>query len=263
MKLPKFLRFLFGEKARDDGVGSRTGPAVSSTPSPQELRKLKIELREATDPSTEAIARRDRSVSRLRAEGVPTNAHLPFIEDSTQAKRRSTAEVAERAMAVCIVALKGEGLEQTWVDDAAKKYGADRYFSPKERAFVRDTNPTQQDRIQFSWRYECLWVLLWALGYVDELGRPDAPCDVARAVKILHERDAARFVAEASMRPLTEILDEADLIYRYDWAVVAARLKRQPAPTGLVGGVVQERHYVLNWLMGYMEQEWDEISTDT
>ncbi|MDR2636809.1 MAG: DUF4272 domain-containing protein [Zoogloeaceae bacterium] len=28
-------------------------------------------------------------------------------------------------------------------------------------------------------------------------------------------------------------------------------------------GVTMERHYALNWLIGYMDQEWDDISTDT
>jgi hypothetical protein len=27
--------------------------------------------------------------------------------------------------------------------------------------------------------------------------------------------------------------------------------------------VVYERHYALNWLTGYMDQDWDDISTDT
>jgi hypothetical protein len=53
------------------------------------------------------------------------------------------------------------------------------------------------------------------------------------------------------------------LIYRYHWATTDARIKSQPAPVKLEGGVVQERHYVLNWLIGYLNQEWDDISTDT
>jgi hypothetical protein len=32
---------------------------------------------------------------------------------------------------------------------------------------------------------------------------------------------------------LDEILDQADLIYRYDWACVDARLKQQDAPENL------------------------------
>nr|WP_246762835.1 DUF4272 domain-containing protein [Rhizobium sp. NZLR1] len=28
-------------------------------------------------------------------------------------------------------------------------------------------------------------------------------------------------------------------------------------------GAVYARHYALNWLIGYMDQDWDDISTDT
>ena len=65
------------------------------------------------------------------------------------------------------------------------------------------------------------------------------------------------------MRPLSDILDQADLIYRYHWAVVDARINGQDAPAGLNSGVVLERHYALNWLIGYFDQAWDDISTDT
>jgi hypothetical protein len=144
-----------------------------------------------------------------------------------------------------------------------KRYNAGKFFSPKEADFIKDPNPTKQDRIRFSWRYECYWVLLWALGYVDELRRPDGICDVAKAVGFLRDRTTEQFVKDAKLRPLTTLLDEADLIYRYDWATVNARVQRKEAPANLEAGVVRERHYVLNWLIGYMDQERDDISTDT
>jgi uncharacterized protein DUF4272 len=31
----------------------------------------------------------------------------------------------------------------------------------------------------------------------------------------------------------------------------------------LDSGVVYERHYALNWLIGYMGREWDDVTTDT
>jgi hypothetical protein len=70
-------------------------------------------------------------------------------------------------------------------------------------------------------------------------------------------------MAKAKLRTMKEILDEADLIYRYHWAVTDARVKGRDAPAGLDGGVVYERHYTLNWLIRYGDQEWDDISTDT
>jgi hypothetical protein len=106
-------------------------------------------------------------------------------------------------------------------------------------------------------------VLLWALGYVETLGRPEGICDVSKAVGFLRERTTEQFLKDAKLRPIATILDQADLIYRYHWAVVDALVKGKDAPAKLEKGVVQERHYVLNWLVGYMEQEWDDISTDT
>jgi hypothetical protein len=234
--------------------------AMSQT---SEERKKEIQKREASTPSKEAMGRKDRSLKRLQQEGVPTISHLPVIEDSTEAKARTKEEIAHRAIAVCITAVKGEGLDQATVDSLVKKFGADKFFSPKEAAFIKDPNPSQQERIQFSWRYECLWVLLWSLGYVETLDRPTGICDVPKAVSFLRDRDTAQFIKDAKPRLLSEILDQADLIYRYHWAVVDARLKKREPPAKLDGGVVQERHYVLNWLIGYMGQNWDKISTDT
>lgn len=79
----------------------------------------------------------------------------------------------------------------------------------------------------------------------------------------MHDRSVEQFRSDAVLRPVSQILDEADLIYRYHWAVVDARVNSKDTPAGLEGGVVYERHYSLNWLIGYMDQEWDEITTDT
>jgi hypothetical protein len=226
-------------------------------------RKEKILQRETTAPSKEAAERKARSVDRLKKEGVPTLDNLPVIEDSQEAKTRTKEEIAQRAIAVCLTAVKGEGVEQKAIDSLVVKFGADKFFTPEEAAFIKDPMPTQEDRIKFSWRYECLWVMLWSLGYIEKLERPEGICDVPKAVSFLKNRDTAQFINDAKLRSLNEILDEADLIYRYHWAVTSARLKGQEAPAKLEGGVVQERHYALNWLIGYMDQAWDDVSTDT
>lgn len=226
-------------------------------------RKAKIEELQAKEPSKEAKERKQKSIERLKKEGVPIIEHLPVIEDSAEAKKRTTEEIAHRAIAVVIAAVKGEGLDQATVDSLVKKYGAERFFSPDEARFIKDPSPSQPDRIKFSWRYECAWVLLWSLGYVDTLTKPEGICDVPKLAEIFRNRDAAQFIKDSKLRPFDQILDQADVIYRYHWATTDARVKSQPAPANLEGGVVQERHYVLNWLIGYMDQEWDDITTDT
>jgi hypothetical protein len=194
---------------------------------------------------------------------VPVNAALPVIETESKARRRSKEEVAHRALALLVVAVKGEGLDQATTQKIAKQYGLAPHFTPKERAFLQDASPTQQDRVQFSWRYEAAWTLLWALGFVDKLEKPSKICDVPRAVRLMKERTAPQFIAQSKLRSLPEILDQADRIYRYHWAVVDARVKGKEPPAGLDPGVTQERHQALNWLIGYMDQSWDDVTTDT
>jgi len=213
--------------------------------------------------SEEAFQRKARSEGILHRDGVRINQRLPVIESREEARLRSREEVAYRALSLLAVALKGEGLEQEWVEKVVERYGLAPYFTPKEAAFIRSAAPSQSDRCQFLWRYEAAWVLLWALSYLEELGKPSTMCDVPKAVTIMHERTTAQFVGDAKLRSLGQVLDEADLIYRYDWAVVDARVNDMPCPAGLDPGVVQERHYALNWLKGYMDQDWDDVSTPT
>jgi hypothetical protein len=225
-------------------------------------RKEQIKAMESK-VSPEALQRKERSEILLKSEGVPLNKHLPVIETVKESKHRTREEVAYRALALLVVAVKGEGLEQAIVERLIKDYGLEPHLSPKEKAFVKNPAPSQHDRVQFAWRYEAAWTLLWALGYVEKLEKPTAICDVPRAVKLMKDKKTAQFIADAKLRPQADILDKADLIYRYHWAVVDARINGKKPPAGLEPGVVLERHYALNWLMGYMEQEWDDISTDT
>jgi len=211
-------------------------------------------------PSAEALARKEKSIAKLKQREVPFVQHLPVIEDSQSAKKRTKEEIAHRAIALCLVAARSEAGK---VDDLIARYRAKEFLTPLEKKFAENSDPTQQERVQFNWRYECHWVMLWALGYVEKLDFPSEPCDTAKAMKILQGLSTEDFVAKTRLRSLSEILDEADLIYRYHWAVVDARLNGKPTPAGLSPDVVMERHYALNWLIGYMNQEWDDVTTDT
>ena len=227
-----------------------------------QLRKQHIKNQESK-VSEEAEERRSRSVAILKKESVPVLDNLPLIETGAESTRRTTEQVATRAMALCIVAVKGEGIEQKFINDLVEKYKLAAAFTPEEKKFIDNPTPTEKERIQFAWQYECYRVMLWALNYVDTLERPDKICDVKLAVSFLRDNGREGFLKNAKLRPQKEILDAADLIYRYHWATVDARINGEDAPSGLDGGVVMERHYALNWLMGYMDQAWDDISTDT
>jgi hypothetical protein len=219
-------------------------------------------MRPYSDPPKEALDRKAQSETILAAEGVPFMQWLAPIA-MNDLSLRSQEEVAYRSLAIMIVAVKGEGLEHGILESVIKNYGLEPHFSPKEKTFIEDPNPSQFDRVQFSWRYEAGWVLLWALGFIDKLGRPDRICDPALASKIVSQRTTATFLADARLRPSKEIADGADLILRYHWAVRNAQINRQAPAAGLNPGVVQERHYAFNWLIGDGNLGWDDVNTGT
>ena len=79
----------------------------------------------------------------------------------------------------------------------------------------------------------------------------------------MRDRTKEQFIKNAKLRSISDILNENDLIYRYHWAVVESRVNGLNIPSEINPSIVMERHYALNWLIGYMNQAWDDISTDT
>ncbi len=201
-------------------------------------------------PSPEALERRERSNQRLAAESVSVPADLPVMPDSTVAKLKAKEQIVQRAVAVCLTSIKAERMDLEKVEDLVKYYKAKKFFTPEETDFIESAASSNEEQNRYLWRYEGLAVLMWSLGYLDTLPRPDAAADVKQIVSPLSQRTLEQFTADAKVRTPAEILDEADLIYRYQWAINDARKRGKSAPAGLDRGIVQQRQDMLNWLVG-------------
>lgn len=243
-------------------LGIRPKSLADSKAREAQNRKVRIgKIAAAATPA--AKARKSRSHEILRAEAVPLNLKLPAIPDSEQTTGRTHREVVIRTLAVLTTAVKGEGLPQDTVDALIDDFGVREHLSPDEAAFIADASPVTADRVQFAWRYEAAWTMLWALSAVDTLPPPREIVDVRAIAEIVRGENVETLIAKTSLRPMEQLLDEADLIYRYRWALVDARINDRDPPAGLDPGVALERHRALNWLIGYLGQDWDEVTPDT
>ncbi len=224
------------------------------------------QVEEAHRPSywPASLVRRKRTETLLGLRGQRVPASLPPVVSEEEVLLREPADVGPRALALYAVAARAlpKGLGRGGAKSLVK--GHESILTPSEAEFLGSFFPGSATKIRFGWRLEALQVLLWALGWIKELGMPSQPTEV-RAVLAAIETGGSpsALLRVQTLRSASEILDHLDLIYRAHWVTTDARVRQIPPPEWLEPGVVQERHHALNWLTRCRNEEWDEVSTDT
>ena len=107
---------------------------------------------------------------------------------------------------------------------------------------------------------------MWALGALDKLPPPDEQCDTSVFQKMLPpfaSVSVSDFVAGACLRQPDELIAMADEILMLHWEARDARSKGNPPRRPVDMEIIQERHYAINWIVGYEGLDWDDVTTDT
>lgn len=214
----------------------------------------------------EGLSRKERTEEILKKEGIKINFNLPHIETEEETTLRTSEEIARRLTVLAVTNLIAfDSIEPQEAIDYLKEHDLWDFVTPDEKDFLND--PTEHKKSQESWKCECIWILFWALKIVDTLPFPDELCDLndipAEHYPVGGDLNPNDFInRKYEVRSKSEILDAADLYYRYDWACVDARINNLEMET-IDSGIVYERHYALNWLITYMDQDWDDVSCDT
>lgn len=218
------------------------------------------------------VDRRLRSVEKCKKMGLPVMETLKASVYESECVIPSKEDIVHRlacifAAAVCSEACnyepdKAAGMVKGMLSELEEKYFVSKYFSNEEREYTQNPLNHPDMHPKFGWRYEGCAVLLWALG-LWELGEPTKICDAGEVGKILWNNDFNSLCEISSVKSKEEILDMQDLILRYDWACVDARIKGQEMKI-VDGEIVYEWHYALNWLTNAnYTADWDSIRPDT
>ncbi|MBE8727240.1 DUF4272 domain-containing protein [Flavobacterium hungaricum] len=202
----------------------------------------------------------------LEERAVKINKYLPFIEAEEEVELRTPQEIATR---ICILAMTNlVAFSSISNEEAAaylQNYNLWDFVTPDEKDFL--ANPTEQKKSSESWKCECIWVLMYALNKIEDLGFPDVLCSLndipEQDYPVGPHKDPNDFInSNFNARSKDEILALNDLYYRLDWACVDARINGEEM-TEVHPGVVYERHYALNWLINYGGADWDDVTCDT
>lgn len=226
--------------------------------------KLKYWAQEQDDRLDIPNERKKASLQVLNRENVPYIKHLRNIPEDDSFTLRGVDEIARRALALNLISRRADGETRQWFEQKVQQYQLEDVITEQEHLFNEDEAPEDYIVIMFSQRMEACWLLLWALDFIPNLARPDNFADAERANEIIDTRSPEQFLLEARLRYKATILDALDLHFRYHWAVVDAELYGKKSPTGLRPDVIYQRHYALNWLTQFHDdQDWDAVTTDT
>lgn len=185
-------------------------------------------------------------------------------DDEPEDEFRSAAAVARRCLVLCSVVAASHDEDRTKILSWLKSEGLWDDTSPKERSFLQSKKPTNKQLINASWRVEALYLLLWALRLIPSLDVGKTPSEQFRLTELLpFMGPTSEFINNSELRREDEIYELNEKIYEAHWAVRDARINNKSSPKDIDPGVIMERHYGINWLMGYCGQSWDNVTTDT
>jgi len=182
---------------------------------------------------------------------------------------RTPVEVAHRALALFAVANAAYEQPPTTVRRWLEKYRVARHLSAWETAFLAQDAPRDALIFAASWRTEALQVLTWALGLIEHLPSPAERADLGQiglTREILGAPDV--FARDATLRAEVELEAAREAMTSHHWGVRAGPAGRRlfghaEAESAFDPGVVEQRHYAIEWLVGPQEQDWDSVRTDT
>lgn len=210
--------------------------------------------------------RKEKNEKILEENAIKINRNLPCIESEEETTLRTPKQIAQRVSALAVVNLVAfNSISPEEATEYLQNYNLWDFTTENEKEFL--ANPTDDKKANESWKCEGIWVLMWALNKIETLDFPDEFCDLENIdpdnYPVGQDKDPNIFIDSiVSIRSKSEILDANDLYYRFNWACVDDRINGREIE-GINPGIVYERQYALNWLINYMEQDWDSVTCDT
>ena len=221
----------------------------------------------------EARQRRDATIALLERESIPYLPSLPLIEAEADITPKAPHEILKKFLTTLFTIQLAFDVQAGGDTDkpmalyanTLQAYGIEVADLSADEITIWNKTCTEQDITNMVWRYEAIWLLFWAMGFIDTLPYPSDICDVHAMLNIVSPVNDSLDVllSKVYMRTKKELLDMSDYIYCLRWASVDAHINDRPQPAGLNASVLVERHRAINWLTLADEDDFDNVSLDT
>lgn len=201
---------------------------------------------------------REQSLEYLKKWKLPTNPHLPLLDEVHTL--RDTTVRAKRVLSMHAAAAVAYGFPKDNVVNWIEAEGLRDYLAPSEVEFIYQQ---KGDKGQFQIQIEAMRAIAWTLGIVNGLDfRKNCEQSFVTLLPNLKEMESAqRFNDAIKDRPVVEVIESADLAYCLHWSSTQMAIQGNQPSWPVQSYVIIQRRKGLDWVMS--QDPWDEVPLDT
>jgi hypothetical protein len=185
--------------------------------------------------------------------------------DNKLNKIRTPQEVVKRVQVLVGVFQAATGRRKEEIIQILKENHLWSEVTDLEKKFLETTDDDSKFiSMQYSWRAEAVYILLWALNRFEMQELPKNEENLDQIREILKENDFLSKIdtKDVQFRSINEIYNILDKVYKIDWEIRDAYINKKEPPNDYHPSIIYEWHYALNWLTK-PDEEWDYTTTDT
>lgn len=199
--------------------------------------------------------RKEKTEYLLKEWNLPVYDNLPAIEEEETTQLKTAQEVAKRILILTYLNCAVQVEDKHEIITFLKEEKLWECVTKEEKELFEKSNFSEEEIDNILWRSESILLLLWTLHKVQALSLPVEEANIGEVIPHLPAFFASTsdFVNSATIRNVSEILDQADLIFRLHWALRQAEVEGSK-PLDLHPGIVYERHYAIDWVTSVREK---------
>ncbi|ACA87801.1 conserved hypothetical protein [Shewanella woodyi ATCC 51908] len=196
--------------------------------------------------------------SKLLSEGIVVNPNLPIIEELSEVSPRIASDVASRICAMSyVVGLAFDAVPEHLIQNL-KQYSLWGFVTEQEQELLLLEQIPKEEFNELTWMPESIQALVWSLGLIGM--DHHMYCDDKLASIVPPYCDPAGFIKNAELKPITQIQEQCDLLYRLHWYSKHCRINGIECLYD--ESIISERRKALDWVYG-VTVNWDDIPMDT
>ncbi len=188
-----------------------------------------------------------------------------YVFGMSEIRIRPPEEVAKRVVVLLGIFQAATGREKKEIIEILKGNNLWEKTSEIEKKFLLShSEDTKFEAIQFGWRSETVFILLWALKLVEQEEIPVDETNLDLIIDLLKDSEYYKKIdiKNAQLRNSDEILRLLDQIQIINSELRDASINNKKPPYNYHPSIIYEWNYALNWLVR-INESWDYITTDS